>query len=359
MIKKERINILLIDADSNDYSKTNKTADCILRAYPDRINYLLAPDIINKNLSELSEEYSNLAIPIIKTYDTLLEKIDSTTTIIIGYAPVGGKILPKDYAFLERCIELGAQVINGTHHFITNPKVTNLRKHGDDQIVATGNLTNTSKRILTVGTDFSIGKMTTTLAIYNKLREMDNDIEWLPTGQTGMILNEGKGHVLDSEIIDFVPGGLEKKINEYNSKILLIEGQGSIFHAAYSPTALALFHTSKPQHFVLCHKLGSAFGHMGNKLPTIKEAINFYKELGASLGFESNPIGVSLNCKNVRNIEYLRAKSKIEEQLKLPCFDVVKQDGLEEFACELDKQFTFGRNANERDLVIWDKKFLQ
>ena len=321
--------ILILYPETNGKVYVNKTAHCILREKGNMVKYIVIKDSNLKQINSLYPEYGHLDIPIISNYLDLINLVQEKDEIILAYAPPGGKIDKDVYHVVENCLKKGAIIINGMHTFIENENVINIRKQSESKQVATGDIKENIIRLLTVGTDYSIGKMTTTLELYKHLSSFCN-VNWIPTGQTGRLL-KGDGCVLDSEIIDFVPGLLETTINKISSDIVLIEGQGSIFHPSYSPTSFCLLHASRPQYIVLCHKSGSKVGHMGNKLPSIKDAIFFYENLSKMLGFESKVIGISLNSRDVNYDDYLNEKKEIMLETGLPCFDVIRNDGVNEF----------------------------
>ena len=120
------------------------------------------------------------------------------------------------------------------------------------------NLTHGSTVVLTVGSDCAIGKMTVALELDAAARRRGIKSEFVPTGQTGIAI-AGWGISIDAVVADFIAGASERLVLEgvaRGGELLLVEGQGSLLHPAYSGVTLGLIHGSAPHAFVLCHMAG-------------------------------------------------------------------------------------------------------
>ena len=94
------------------------------------------------------------------------------------------------------------------------------------------------KRLLTVGTDCSIGKMFTALALEKEMRARGIKADFRATGQTGIFI-AGDGVSIDAVVSDFVSGAVEWLCPANDPDHWdLIEGQGSLFHASYAGVTL-------------------------------------------------------------------------------------------------------------------------
>ena len=151
-------------------------------------------------------------------------------------------------------------------------------------------------RILTVGLDCNIGKMTASLELEKFLIKEEFDVEFVATGQISMMI-EGKGIPLDRTIVDFTSGRMEEYLIKHHNKILVIEGQGSIFAPMYSGLTLAQVHGSMPQFMVLCVDPSRDYLRYFPqlKLPTIEQAISQYEHLAAHVIATSRIMGISAN----------------------------------------------------------------
>ena len=110
------------------------------------------------------------------------------------------------------------------------------------------------KRLLTVGTDCSIGKMYTALALEKEMRARGLKADFRATGQTGIFI-AGDGVSIDAVVSDFVSGAVEWICPENDADHWdLVEGQGSLFHASYAGVTLGLIHGAQPDALVMCHE---------------------------------------------------------------------------------------------------------
>ncbi|WP_217236396.1 DUF1611 domain-containing protein [Streptomyces sp. AC555_RSS877] len=261
--------------------------------------------------------------PVVATLDDVPDEYD----LVIGFAPIGGGLTERQYADLASAAGPGVRIINGLHQELELPGVVNLRhlRTGERPIAQGHPLA--SYRILTVGTSHAVGKMTATCQLYNGLRQHRGKVEWLATGQTGMLI-AGQGRVLDSIPVDFVPGHIEQMLMDVDStgKVVIVEGQGSIFHPSYSGLAASLFHTVAPQAYVLCARVGQE-KHLGFdwQVPSVPQAIEAYDRLATVFGIDSSCIAVSLDSTRVSEEEYLAEKEKLSAITGLPVADPVRE----------------------------------
>ncbi len=83
------------------------------------------------------------------------------------------------------------------------------------------------KRVLAVGTDCSVGKMYTALALDRDMRRAGMQSTFRATGQTGILIT-GEGVPLDAVIADFMAGSIEWLTPDNDADHWdVIEGQGS------------------------------------------------------------------------------------------------------------------------------------
>ena len=125
------------------------------------------------------------------------------------------------------------------------------------------------KRVLAVGTDCSVGKMYTALALDAAMQERGMKSSFRATGQTGILIT-GAGVPLDAVIADFMAGAIEYLTPDNDDDHWdIIEGQGSLFHVSYSGVTLALIHGGQPDALILCHEPTRTHmrGLPGYKLP--------------------------------------------------------------------------------------------
>ena len=124
-----------------------------------------------------------------------------------------------------------------------------------DQRFATGKGTKRpGMRLLTVGTDCSVGKKYTALALEKEMRARGIDADFRATGQTGIFIS-GRGVAIDAVVADFISGAVEWLSPAADADHWdLVEGQGSLFHPSFAGVTLGLLHGAQPDAFVVCHE---------------------------------------------------------------------------------------------------------
>ena len=183
------------------------------------------------------------------------------------------------------------------------------------------------KRLLTVGTDCSIGKMFTALAIEKEMRGRGMKADFRATGQTGILI-AGDGVSIDAVVSDFVAGAVEWLCPANDPDHWdVVEGQGSLFHASYAGVTLGLIHGAQPDALVVCHEPTRPHmrGLPGYKLPDLKLCIDRNVE-AARL---TNPaVRLRRAQHQHRRARCRRARATIcaetGDRLGLPCVDPVR-----------------------------------
>ena len=182
------------------------------------------------------------------------------------------------------------------------------------------------KRLLTVGTDCSIGKMFTALALEKEMRARGIKADFRATGQTGIFI-AGDGVSIDAVVSDFVSGAVEWLCPANDPDHWdLIEGQGSLFHASYAGVTLGLIHGAQPDALVMCHE--PTRKHMRGlphyKLPDLKLCIERNVEAAQLTNPAVRCVGISVNTAGLDPAaarDYLR---RTEDEHGIPCVDPVR-----------------------------------
>ena len=206
-------------------------------------------------------------IPVVSTLDEALSY--KPKAFIIGAATVGGYIPPGWKQDIIKALELGLDVYNGLHHFLTeDPEAVEAAKRSGARIydvrkpdkskfrIWDGSVLNVdAKRILVAGTDCEVGKNIATMEIYLELKRRGMKACIVGTGQT-MLLLGAEGMVVDAVPSDFVAGVVEHyvvKAAERGCEAIVVEGQASILHPAYGHVSLGILRGVSPTHVVLAH----------------------------------------------------------------------------------------------------------
>ncbi len=266
---------------------------------------------------------------------TLAEaKAAGAKTLVIGVANRGGVISKAWKAVLIEALDEGYDIASGLHNLLRNEpdlaekaKETGRTLHDVRIPVVQYPIANgekrSGKRVLAVGTDCSVGKMYTALALDRDMRKAGMKSSFRATGQTGILIT-GEGVPLDAVIADFMAGSIEWLTPDNDPDHWdIIEGQGSLFHISYSGVTLALIHGGQPDALILCHE--PTRDHMrglpGYKLPSL-EAV---RDMALSLAQVGNPdckvVGTSINTQHMSDSQATAYLEEVEARLGLPAVD--------------------------------------
>ncbi|WP_165313562.1 N-acetyltransferase DgcN [Vibrio ziniensis] len=259
-------------------------------------------------------------------------------TLIIGVANRGGIISQEWISVLIEALEAGMDIAAGLHNKLTDiPElVACAAKNGcalydvryPTQVYPVANGKKRSgKRVLTVGTDCSVGKMYTSLAIEKEMKERGVDADFRATGQTGILIT-GAGVSADCVVADFIAGAIETITPANDPQHWdVIEGQGSLFHASYAGVTTGLIHGSQADALVLCHEPTRAHmrGLPDYQLPGLKECM----AANIATARLTNPavkfVGVSINTSGLSESDAMAYMDKVESEIGLPVVDPFRQ----------------------------------
>jgi uncharacterized NAD-dependent epimerase/dehydratase family protein len=265
-------------------------------------------------------------------------------TLLIGIAPVGGKIPATWRAIILQAIERGMDIVSGLHDFLADDpefaaaaarqgiQLIDVRRNRERQVAERIGLRDDCLRIHTVGHDCSVGKMVTAIEVTNELKRRGRDAKFLATGQTGIMV-EGDGVPVDCVVADFVSGAIEQLVLRHqHHEILLIEGQGSLVHPAYSGVTLGLLHGCAPQGLILCYEIGreTITGVPGMRIPPLSEILRL-NEVMANVMCPCRVIGIAMNSRLVDAAAAAAERERVRTDLQLPVCDVFR-DGPQELA---------------------------
>lgn len=316
-----------------------KTGLAILRYSEAPIVAVIDRECVGQSLFELTG--INRDVPIVPSVTAAAQY--KPQVLVIGIAPKGG-IIPDDYwADIKDALKAGMSLVNGLHTPLGNiPDLNALLKPGQliwdvrkeplNLDIASGLARSlTCRRVLTVGTDMAIGKMSTSLELHRAAKLRGWKSKFLATGQTGLML-EGDGVALDAVRVDFAAGAVEQLVMRFgkNYDILQIEGQGSLLHPGSTAT-LPLIRGSQPTHLILVHQAGQT--HNRNNphvpIPPLPEVIKMYEIVASGAGaFAQVPVaGIALNTRYLDEIAAKNAIAQVIDQTSLPCTDPVRFGG--------------------------------
>ena len=255
-------------------------------------------------------------------------------TLVIGVANRGGVIPDSWKAELHTALEQGFDLASGLHQLLRDEGdlVATARAHGralhDVRVpevkypIANG-VRRTGKRCLAVGTDCSVGKMYTALAMEREMKARNMNATFRATGQTGILIT-GDGVPLDAVIADFMAGSIEWLTPDNDPNHWdLIEGQGSLFHASFSGVTMALIHGGQPDALILCHEPTRT--HMRGLPDYALPSLETLRDTALPLARIVNPacevVGISVNTKALGEDEARAYLEETEKRMGLPAVD--------------------------------------
>ncbi|WP_435310762.1 N-acetyltransferase DgcN [Primorskyibacter sedentarius] len=266
---------------------------------------------------------------------TLAEaKAAGAKTLVIGVANRGGVISQAWKKVLVTALEEGFDLASGLHNLLrdepdlaavakaTGRTLHDVRVPSVKYPIADG-VKRRGKRVLAVGTDCSVGKMYTGLALDRDMRAAGMKSTFRATGQTGILIT-GDGIPLDAVVADFMAGSVEWLTPDNDDDHWdVIEGQGSLFHVSFSGVTMALIHGGQPDALILSHEPSRAHmrGLPGYTLPTL-EAL---RDMALPLAQVANPacqvIGISINTQAMDEDEARTYLAEVEARMGLPATD--------------------------------------
>ena len=182
------------------------------------------------------------------------------------------------------------------------------------------------KRLLTVGTDCSVGKMYTSLSLEQAMSKQNMDVDFRATGQCG-ILVAGAGIAIDCVVADFISGAAESLSPDADADHWdVIEGQGSLSHPAFAGVSLGLLHGSQPDALVICHALNRTHmrGLPDTDFPSIETTIALNLQAARLTNPDVAIAGISVNTSAVSVEEGRAICQQLSEQFSLPCVDPLR-----------------------------------
>jgi uncharacterized NAD-dependent epimerase/dehydratase family protein len=260
-------------------------------------------------------------VPIVSTLGEAIEL--GANALLIGVAPAGGKLNPAWRAPLLEAIGAGLHIEAGLHTQLSEDAelrraatragvaLRDLRAAPADLTVPEGPYSRPdSVRVVhSVGSDTVIGKKVVTLELDRAARGRGLRSVYVPTGQTGVAI-AGWGIAVDHVISDYVAGAGERLVREgaQRGDLLFVEGQGGLFHPAYSGVTLGLLHGSAPDLLILVHKAGATAlrNYPDLPIPPLSELIAAYERVATRVR-PAKVAAIALNTADLATDDEARA----------------------------------------------------
>lgn len=255
-------------------------------------------------------------------------------TLVLGIANAGGRLGQDLIEDALAAMAAGLDIASGLHQRLKDePRLVeaanrlgrtlhDVRDPRPDIPVGNGKR-RAGKRLLTVGTDCSVGKMYTTLCLARALEKRGVAADFRATGQTGILI-AGDGVPLDAVVADFISGAIEQiSPARDDGGWDLIEGQGSLFHPSFAGVSTGLLHGAQPDAIILCHdpmRRGMR-GLPHYKPPGLGECLEANLRTARLTNPDVRAVGIALNTSALPEAEAIALCARTAEQFGLPCSD--------------------------------------
>jgi len=329
----------IVYCEANFGAIDGKTANGLVR-HSERYEILSVIDSEKAGLDSgtvLGEEPN--AIPIRRDLADAIAHVGAVPDyFIFGIAPASGMLSIHERGLVLEAMRRGMHIVNGLHEFLNDDrefaaasaaagvKILDVRRPRPkkDLRIFSGRLAEvTCPRIAVLGTDCGIGKRTTAIVLTTALNAHGVKTVLVGTGQTGLIQGARYGVALDAVPSQFCSGEMEAAIVEAfegeNPDVIVIEGQGSLSHPAYSTSSLIL-RGSHPHAVVLQHAPGRPHrcDYEQMPMPTPASEINLIQTFS-----DTKVIGLTINHEHMTNVEVDEAITQYEQELGIPATDAL------------------------------------
>ncbi len=315
-----------------------KTAHGVIRYRPEQVAAVIDSRYAGKRVCDVVPSLGSDAPIVASLREALAYEPHS---LLIGFATDGGAIPPRLREPILEAIDAGLDVISGLHEVLADDpelaaraaragvELIDVRVPPENIPLFSGAVYRDERtKVLAVGSDCAVGKMTAMLEIERAARAAGDKAEFVATGQTGILIT-GKGIAVDRVISDFVTGAAEQLVltADPGADVVLVEGQGSIFHPAYAPVTFGLLYGSAPDALLLCHRVGleRVLG-FEQRIPSLPALIEMHERL-LSFVKPARVIGVVLDTSALDPQAAAEAIARVEEETGLPADDPVRHTG--------------------------------
>ncbi len=321
--------VLLTDGYSDAH--TAKTAISVIRYRPEEVVSVLDADSAGRTAGEVLGVGGS--IPVVDS----LESSPPGDTLMIGIAPPGGKIPAHWRPIVLEAIARGMNVVSGLHDFLKDDaelaaaarargvQLIDVRDNNEHDVANREGIRPGCLRIHTVANECSCGKMVASVELTRGLQEAGVDAKFVATGQTGIMI-EGDGCPVDRVISDFVSGAAEKLVlDNQHHEVIVVEGQGSLFHPRYSGVTLGLLHGVIPDGLILCYEMGrtAIYGMEQFPVAPLDEVRDFYQR-AANIMHPCKVVAVAINGAKYTDEEVAQEQERVRRELGLPACDVFR-----------------------------------
>lgn len=326
-------------------SLLGKTGLAMLRYRRGPIVAVIDPDNAGARLVEVTG--IPRPVPVVATLEEALPM--GPTVAAIGLAPSGGRIPEVMRRDVEAALAAGLSLANGLHTpMADDPKLRALlrpncwiwdlrREPAPLRVGAARAARSPARRVLFVGTDMAVGKMSAALELHRAGVDQGLAMNFVATGQAGILISGG-GIALDAVRVDYAAGAVEAAVLEAGAGAdwVLVEGQGSLLHPGSTAT-LPLLRGSQPTDLVLVHRarqqrlLSLAPDAPSVPIPPLPQVVKLYETVAAvacpALSPPCRLRAIALNTAHLQPEEARAAIAATQQETGLFCDDPVRFGG--------------------------------
>ncbi len=258
-------------------------------------------------------------------------------TLVVGVANRGGIISDAWSETLVRAMELGMDIASGLHNKLgdvpalhdaaeANSRSLYDLRHPTRAFPVASGKPRSGKRMLAVGTDCSLGKMFTALAVWKEMENRSMKCDFRATGQTGIFI-AGDGVSVDAVVADFISGSVETISPDNDDDHWdLIEGQGSLFHPSYAGVSLGLLHGAQADALIMCHEPNREHmrGIPHQPLPSLEECVALNESCARLTNPNAKVVGFAFNTSKMSDAEAEAYLKEISDKFGMPAVDPVR-----------------------------------
>ena len=311
----------------------SKTGNMLIRYQADSVLAIIDPEKEGKTAEEVLGWGGS--IPCVSNFNDSM--IYSPTHLVVGNAPQGGIIDKNTLKEICDAIDHGIHIISGMHVFLNdnpllskkasdkNVELIDLRKPNSPPNFPKGSWNKRKFPVLTiVGSDCDTGKMTTAWEISKALKKRNKKIEFIATGQTGILLS-GEGVPIDAVVSDFMSGEIEFCLDHLPSdtELAIVEGQGALNNVLYSGVTLGLLHGSMPDYLIFTHEPERLVDVASNPIPDLKFLMDMHLTLLSPFK-NAKFIGMNLLTLKLTESESERIINQFCKKFNMPVTDLIR-----------------------------------
>jgi uncharacterized NAD-dependent epimerase/dehydratase family protein len=332
LLPHHRLAILLHGGIKGQHGKTGLT---VLRYSPNPVAVVIDREASGESV--LKNTGIDRDAPIVGDIEAALAY--QPDALVIGIAPSGGLVPDEWWPELRAAVAAGISIVNGLHTKLADhpqlpplqpgqwiwdvrqpPATTRIGSGAAQQLHC--------QRVLMVGTDMAIGKMSAGLELQKTCLAQGVKSAFVATGQAGLMIT-GSGVALDAIKVDHAAGAIEQAVLDHapGQELLIVEGQGSILHPGSTAT-LPLLRGSQPTQLILVHKVGQTTirNCPDVKIPPLPAVIQLYEQLATAAGAfaPASVVGIALNGRDLADRELQQHMEQVAAETGLPCTDAVR-----------------------------------